>query len=298
MRAVGGERCSVVARARHDDAAGTAPVARRWLLVEHDGPWARAPLDSEPFTGAVGARIAELTATRAAKVLLIRRPGRPAPEDAPRQWFVIDTTTGLATNGVWRTASDIVACAEGIASVAGAAADEAPAITLVCTHGIRDACCAIRGRPIAGQLARELGDEVWECSHLGGHRLSATVLLLPDGACYGYLDQGNAARIVRQHRSGEPSPAHLRGFTKDPQAAQAALVWAMRQDTEHAGELSIGGTLELDDRVTRVEVGNLRPDAAGRWFDVTRVDLEPAQVSCGKGPEPRSGFTIAPAHIG
>lgn len=273
-------------------------MARRWLLLEHDGPWARTPMESEPFAGAAGTRIEELAAAQGAKVLLIRHPGRPEPEGAPKQWFVVDTTTGLATNGVWETASDAVTCAQEIGAVAGPAADDAPALILVCAHGVRDACCAIRGRPIAGQLARAFGDEVWECSHLGGHRMSATALLLPDGACYGYLDQGNAVRIVREHREGRPAVANLRGYTKDPQPAQAALVWAMRRDAEHAGELSIGGSMALDDRVTRVEVGNLRPDAAGHWVDVTRVDLEPAQISCGKGPQARSGFEVAPAHQG
>ena len=41
-------------------------------------------------------------------------------------------------------------------------------MVLVCTHGTRDACCAVRGRPIVAALARALPEQVWECTHLGG----------------------------------------------------------------------------------------------------------------------------------
>lgn len=297
MRAEVGTRCSAAARARKDVPAGTAPSARRWLLIEHWGLWARKPLESEPFTGTAGAQIRDYAAEQGARVLLIRRPGPPPEEDHVRQWFVVDTTTGLATTGTWEAEGELVACAKGIGAVAGAAADDAPPFVLVCTHGVRDACCAIWGRPIAGTLRREFGEDVWECSHLGGHRFAATLLLLPDGACYGYLDQGNAARVVREHRAGRVSLDHFRGYTKDPRPSQAALVWAMRQDPEHASQLMTGGCVVVDERTTRVEVGSIRPDSPSHWLEVTRVDLEPGQVGCGRGPEPRAGFEVAPVHM-
>jgi hypothetical protein len=55
-------------------------------------------------------------------------------------------------------------------------------MVLVCTHGVRDACCAIKGRPIAGAVAKALASsdvEVLECSHLNGHRFAGTALTLP-----------------------------------------------------------------------------------------------------------------------
>ena len=39
---------------------GSAPVARRWLLIEHPGPWARKHLDTPPFAGPVARAIEEL----------------------------------------------------------------------------------------------------------------------------------------------------------------------------------------------------------------------------------------------
>jgi DNA gyrase subunit A len=74
-----------------------------------------------------------------------------------------------------------------------------PAV-LVCTNGARDACCAREGRPAAallqarlapgrrGLLARgPVGADVWEASHLGGHRFAPTAVVLPHGVLLGGL---------------------------------------------------------------------------------------------------------------
>ena len=44
---------------------------------------------------------------------------------------------------------------------------------LVCTHGVHDTCCAVRGRPVAAALARRWPEATWECSHVGGDRFAA-----------------------------------------------------------------------------------------------------------------------------
>ena len=42
---------------------------------------------------------------------------------------------------------------------------------------------------VTAALARVFPDEVWECTHLGGHRFAPTALVLPTGYSYGRLDQ-------------------------------------------------------------------------------------------------------------
>jgi hypothetical protein len=49
-------------------------------------------------------------------------------------------------------------------------------IYLVCTHGRHDACCAVRGRPVAAALAAAYPERTWECSHIGGDRFAANVV--------------------------------------------------------------------------------------------------------------------------
>ena len=127
-------------------------------------------------------------------------------------------------------------------------------MVLVCTHGTRDTCCAVRGRPIVAILARALPEQVWECTHLGGHRFAGTLLSLPDGACFGRLDPDSAVEVVRAHRQGRTDPAHLRGTTRWEPAVQAALVAALEASGPASADDAVPGAVEVDGDRTTVEV--------------------------------------------
>ena len=60
----------------------------------------------------------------------------------------------------------------------------------VCTHGRHDQCCAKFGQQLFDTLRESIPDtdpsiEIWESSHLGGHRFAPTVLDMPSGKMYG-----------------------------------------------------------------------------------------------------------------
>ncbi|MGL4743223.1 MAG: sucrase ferredoxin, partial [Dermatophilaceae bacterium] len=155
-------RCSVASRHRADPIAGTAPHAVRWFLVEHPGPWAAQPLQTPPLLGSIGSEIETLCGAAQGKVLLVRRPGSRPATDLVRRWFAVDTVQRTWVHGTWRTVADLVAAATSLGGALAVGADDAPPMLLVCTHGTRDACCAVRGRPIVAALAREWPDDVWE----------------------------------------------------------------------------------------------------------------------------------------
>src|SRR5262249_19242917 len=95
-------------------------------------------------------------------------------------------------------------------------------LALVCTNGKRDQCCAINGRPVAEAIATT-GWDTWECSHLGGHRFAATILLLPTGDMFGRLDPTSALEVMRQFEAGQLVLPHHRGRAGQPAPVQAAL---------------------------------------------------------------------------
>ncbi len=153
-------------------------------------------------------------------------------------------------------------------------------ILLVCTHGVHDTCCALRGRPVAAALAARWPDQVWECSHVGGDRFAPNVVVLPDGFYYGNLDPETAVGAIRRHLGGEVVVEHLRGmarFAPPVQAAAAAVfdrcgplgaddvrVRSVRQIGPHLGHGSETFVeLELaDGRSARVDVLSVRrPEA-------------------------------------
>lgn len=219
-------RCATWARDRGDPLAGSAAPARRWLLIEHPGPWNEQAMRSRPLDSRAGQSIAEAAATAGARILLIRRPWRPRGH-AKKAWAVVVHGQG-ATWGHWEVPEDLVRAKGLLAGHVEPRGEQGP-LFLVCAHGRRDVCCAVRGRPVARALAARWPRQTWECSHLGGDRFAANVLVVPDGTTYGRLGEQDCVRVLEAHLRGEVDTTHLRGCSVDPPVAQAAAVDALRR---------------------------------------------------------------------
>ena len=72
------------------------------------------------------------------------------------------------------TERDLKELADGIVPSFGAGWDEP--VFLVCTHGKRNVCCARLGVPLAQALATRHPGQVWETTHVGGHRFAANLV--------------------------------------------------------------------------------------------------------------------------
>jgi hypothetical protein len=194
------------------------------LLLEHPGPW---PIDAVAGAGidpAVLLGLQEATARSASRILLVRRPGR-INRMAARRWIVAGPNLGWIA-GPWREDRDLAAAAEALVADPAQAGGISEPILLVCTHGVHDTCCAIRGRPVAAALAAEWPGQVWECSHVGGDRFAPNLVVLPDGFYYGNLDPESAVDTVRRHLAGAVAAGQLRGVARFPPPVQAAVVAA------------------------------------------------------------------------
>lgn len=278
-------RCSVAAARRGDPQEGTAPVASRWLLVEHQGPWAKKPLDTEPLLGPTGRKVEQACASFGGRVLLVRRPGRRTPGAAQSHWYAVDTVRRTWVRGTWRTPAELLDAAHALGTALSASDEDAAPMVLVCTHGTRDACCAVRGRPIVATLARAFPEQAWECTHLGGHRFAGTLLSLPDGACFGRLDPTTAVGVVTAHRQGRTDVGHLRGTTRWEPAVQAALVAALGAHGPASADDAVPGAVEVDGDHTTVEVIFRGAPAERLVVDVVTQALPDAPLSCGDRPK-------------
>ncbi|HMM96491.1 MAG: sucrase ferredoxin [Micrococcales bacterium] len=279
-------RCSAAARHRREPLGGSAPVASRWLLVEHPGPWARQPLETPPFLGRLGEEIESTCASFGGRALLVRRQGRRGTDPGERHWFAVDTVRRTWLRGTWRTAEDVLAAARALGTPLSASDTDAEPMLLVCTQGTRDACCAVRGRPIVAGLAREWPEEVWECTHLGGHRFSGTLLALPDGACYGYLDAETVTPLVADHLAGRVDGRHLRGVTRWEPAVQAALARVLADHGPAGLADVVPGRVDSEGDVTRVEVLGSGPVPDRVLVEVRSEQVSDWSLSCGAGPKP------------
>jgi hypothetical protein len=157
---------------------------------------------------------------------------------------------------------------------------------LVCAHGTHDVCCAVEGRPVAAELDRLRPGNAWECSHLGGDRFAANVLVLPSGVMYGRFPVVAAADLVAASDRGEVLPPYLRGRIGLAPAAQAALSYAQeRLQVFGIDQLQVLGTDAVHqvspaarnaDEVERVRVRIAAPD--GIVVVWVRVELVPAEL--------------------
>ena len=271
-------RCADAARVRADPLAGSAPPARRWLLLEHPGPWKIDAIAGSGINSDVLSALAQ-KAGPATRILLVRRPGR-IDRQAPRRWILAGLDSATLT-GPWRDDHDLLDAADAMSATSAPPMEPPQPVILVCAHGIHDVCCALRGRPVALALASRWPELVWECSHIGGDRFAPNVVVLPDGFYYGNLDPDHALTTVGAHLAGTVLTDRLRGMARFLPPVQAAVIAAHERygplgpsdvtvrATEHFGphhghgsETFVDLVIEPQQRMVRVQVLSVRrPDA-------------------------------------
>ncbi|MBB1039822.1 sucrase ferredoxin [Dietzia sp. DQ11-44] len=196
----------------------------RWLMVELAGPWGYSALLDSPglLPPELGREIAGRAQEADVRVAAIRRPGRRRHTEEPRwRWALADARPGHESLR-WGEVDGPVGYAE-IPLDGSAGTPSADPLVAVCAHGKHDQCCAVRGRSAAARIAERYPEATWECSHLGGDRFAATMLVLPHGLFYGRVDQAqDPADIVARYTEGRVDERYLRGRSSYPAEVQVA----------------------------------------------------------------------------
>jgi hypothetical protein len=223
-RPAGGLPCSARARAVAESLTATASFGRRWLLLEVAGSWGPNAFRNSPVLDpAFGGRIERRAAADGFRLVAIRRPGRARHAGGHRwRWARVNSVPG-SESIVWGEVAGYPDYLTAPFDKPGSRSEDI--VIAVCAHGRHDQCCATRGRAVAAMLHRDDPDAVWECSHIGGDRFAATMLLLPHGINYGWVDTLGAQHMVSEYRAGRVVLAGLRGrsaFSFLEQAAQDA----------------------------------------------------------------------------
>lgn len=220
--------CSDAARGRRDPLLATASRVERWLLVEQCGAWGPPSVPLARMDADLGRRLTAEAARGRARLLLLRHPrGLHCPPG--RAVYVVDSRPGseLVLRKVFDHDDDLLAAdlPIGRPEADGWEVVEGP-LLLVCTHGRHDRCCALRGRPVAERLAARWPERTWECSHVGGDRFAANLVVLPTGEYVGQLEADDAVDAVAAMLAGRLPLAHLRGRSSLPLPVQAAQHFA------------------------------------------------------------------------
>lgn len=277
-------RCSSAWDHQAIPAWGTATQAAVVVALEQPGPWGTRALVESHLDPDVGRSLDKQVTNLDGRLMLIRRPGRHTVPVEPYEREVLVARTG--TNGwlvrarlssphaLLRLTPELLREPTAVAAALGGQVTDEPAL-LVCTNGRRDACCALRGRPVA--LAGSALDPgvVWEVTHTGGHRFAPTGILLPWGRMLARLDEDLVGHLIEHGRRARLpltalGPVHDRGgmhLAPSEQAVEAFL----RQQLDW---VDLSEPVPTSDGQVRVDV----------------VHGPALAVSCGREPEPTSWF--------
>ncbi len=263
-----------------------------WLLLEQSGPWgAKAPVESH-LDAEVGRALDRAAKGTGVRIALIRRPGRHADHHTAERHRVIVAHTAPGSSWVRRETVgnpaelldlDFAALGGGDHGGLGREHTGDP-LALVCTNGRRDRCCALLGRPLAAELAASGHSEVWEVTHLGGHRFSPTMLVLPFGYAYGRLTAAAAKEVLAATADGRMTAEWCRGRSCWERPGQAAELAVRRLvGEEDADALAVTAGSPAQDGLWRLQV--CHTDGRAWEVEVAQGLSEPPRPeSCGKSP--------------
>ena len=122
----------------------------------------------------------------------------PAAETGPLLWALYEAQDDLPRFDAYRV--------DGVADVRD---------LLVCTHGTIDVACAKFGYPLYDHLRKAYaGDEVrvWRVSHFGGHVYAPTMMEMPSGHYWAYVDKAQADQIALRRGDVTSLRGHYRGW--------------------------------------------------------------------------------------
>jgi hypothetical protein len=272
-------RCAELSELAGEPLDATASATQSWLLVEVPGTWSRDVSDGDGLPEAARRSVrAWLERTPSSRLLFIRRPGRS--RDGGELAFMVH-----AADSQSRVRRVELAQLDDLDLDESGTDEPGSQLVLVCGHGTRDPCCALRGTAVYGVLTSSLGPEqVWISSHQGGHRFAANVLVLPSGVQLGRISVAEAAAVVAEALAGRIELDHFRGratYSPEVQAADIAVRRAFGLDgfdDLHVVE-AVGNTVRFRDVMGREHVAIAE-----------RRSGPVVPASCGAEPEPQVAF--------
>jgi len=219
--------CADVSNESEESLAATASHVENWILLEYRGMWNRDVLAKSLLPEALKAHLQdELHRLPRSRLLFIRQPDR---RRLPRWALYLGRTSERDPRFVrleFENHDDLVGFSFGDAlrgdgALPGVPLDEP--LFVVCTHGKRDRCCAMYGRPLYEDLrAHASPRSVWQSTHVGGDRFAGNVVCFPEGVYYGRVESEDVEPLVAAHRAGKLLLERYRGRSCYPFPVQAA----------------------------------------------------------------------------
>ena len=289
--------------------AGTARGGKVILALEYPRGWGRDILDGEALGKELSGKLKKFIKSHGAQLQFIRQPGRAGQHyktDDLRPVLYLSWSAGigdvtqpvLERMRVEGPESLLELDLSQPGNTPGAVRVEHP-VLLVCTHGRRDLCCAVWGRPLASDLSKEWPvDYVWETSHTKGHRFAPATMLLPGNYSYGRNAVTSANEILEHAQRGELwlQGNRGRGVWDSPGQVAELAVGRMLHDASESVPLA-GLQVETPEEQPREKKRAIRVvrDATKNRQWTVELESRPSVMtkgSCGDKPKRVSSWVV------
>lgn len=219
--------CAAESRANVETVYGTVARISSWLLLEHPSVWRRnAVQDSWALSPELKRYIRGLPIDRA---LMIRQEHHHA---GPLHCIFVQSCADPPS-----AARHMLSDYNDLYSVQGPGEPFNELMFAVCTHGRHDKCCAKFGIPVWHAFRDAVGKKAWQCSHVGGDRFAANVIVFPYGIYYGRVLPEHVPEILARSNAGEVWLPAYRGRSCFPRLVQVAEYFVRR----------VSGRLRIDE---------------------------------------------------
>jgi hypothetical protein len=225
---------------------GTAPPCQTYIFIECPFPWASRAFESKMIPQNLRALVQRLTNSNLSiRCFLINR-GRAGDRtpSTQHQVLIYQRPVEQFCNGYQRWSFQVNRLEQVAALIRCYLSGQVPIADVhepdtrdlfICTHGSRDQCCGRYGMPFYREaldrvrslyMNQELTQKVnlWQVSHIGGHRFAPTLLDLPDGRYYGRLSGEVLTSILTRKGSLQQFstiyPSTYRGWSLLPASLQ------------------------------------------------------------------------------
>jgi len=210
---------------------GTVPKVDHWLLLEYPEHWEKDALEKSSIPESVKDEINKcLNSLENSRLQLIQRE---LHSDGPINFYYINSTEFEPKSYHFQFDKyeellelDLIGLIEK-GDISNSLTDEK--IAIICTHGAYDSCCGKYGVPVFNELDKNSNFSVWKSTHVGSHRFSANMVMLPEGIYYGRVSPENVSEIADTHLKGEISLDNFRGRCCFQQAAQVSEYFLRKQ---------------------------------------------------------------------
>jgi len=255
--------CSDASTGRGESVVATASQVRGWLLIEVHGAWGADAIEESELGAHVPDGWKAGLQRRGIRPICIRPSVRGEHTESTRVFFVVGTRPGRTEGVIWTRTAPTLSAVRYLTDDLDLDTDPVgwqrhdERVVLVCTNGRHDQCCANRGRPVVRHLREtRWADQVWECSHIGGDRFAANVVVLPDSLYYGRMEPAEAEALLDAHAAGQIALEWFRGRSTLRFTEQAAEQ-AVRAEFEVRGVDDVVVTTVPDTDLIRAEVAGI-----------------------------------------